>query len=68
MNFDDLRTIQVFPNGTPSDAELAAERDRKHAEAVAKFNIEQANGGLLECGCFVECYGYCTLIGEVYGL
>jgi hypothetical protein len=36
MSYDDLPLIQCHP--TPSDAELEAERDRKHARAVAEYN------------------------------
>jgi hypothetical protein len=38
MSNDDLPLIQVFPNGTESDAESEADRDAKHARAVAEWN------------------------------
>lgn len=38
----DWPTIHVYPNGTPGDAELEAERDRKHAADVAHYWQRQA--------------------------
>ena len=34
---NDHPIIHVYPAGTPSDAELEAERDRKHAAEVADY-------------------------------
>jgi hypothetical protein len=38
--FDDLPLVQVFPGGNPSDAEMAAARDRDHATAVAQWFVQ----------------------------
>ena len=40
--FDDFPTIQCKPG--PSDAELEAERDIKHAVDVAMFDAEEQRG------------------------
>ena len=45
--------LQPFPNGTESDAELEADRDRKHAAAVADWKRRQHCGHLeWECDCW----------------
>lgn len=62
MSLDDLPTIQVYPNGTPSDAELEAERDVKHLAAVAKW-LTQDN---CECPPFL-CWCNWPIVGEVLG-
>lgn len=64
MNFDinDLPVIRCRP--TPSDAELQAERDRDHAKVIAEW---ERTGGENSCGCGVECWGYCQMIGQVIG-
>jgi hypothetical protein len=62
MSYDNWPVIHVFPNGTPSDAELEAQRDEAHAKAVQDWNAKA------ECACGAECYGYCTWpIAEVVG-
>jgi hypothetical protein len=38
--FDDLPLVQVFPGGNPSDAQMAAARDRDHATAVAQWFVQ----------------------------
>lgn len=35
---NDLPMIQPFPNGTPTDAELQAARDRDHERDVADYD------------------------------
>jgi hypothetical protein len=51
-DFDDLPTLQPFPGGNPSDAEMAAARDRDHAEAVAAWEagvvVSQPGGDALD--------------------
>jgi hypothetical protein len=42
MSYEDLPIIHVFPNGTPSDAELEAQRDAKHVKDVAAYEALQA--------------------------
>jgi hypothetical protein len=51
-DFADLPVVQVFPGGTPTDAELAAARDRDHATAVAQWEagvvVSQPGGDALD--------------------
>ncbi len=54
----DWPVIHVYPNGTPSDAELEAERDAKHANAVREYRAGQNDPDCPLCGW--ECHGYCT--------
>lgn len=56
--FDDLPIKHVFPNGTPSDAELAADRDAKYQALLAH---EAARG----CGCTWPCACDEWPVGEV---
>ncbi len=58
--FDDLPIVHTFPNGTESDADLEADRDRKHAAAVADWQRRQHCGHReWECDCWP--------VGEVVG-
>ncbi len=51
MSYDDLPIIQCKPG--PSDAELEADRDAKHAAAVADWQRRQLCGHReWECDCW----------------
>ena len=58
---DDLPVIQVFPNGTETDAELEAQRDSKHQREIAHWEARQ-KCQCLPYACFCE-----WPLGEVCG-
>lgn len=60
----DWPVIQVYPQGTPSDAELEADRDKAHQKAVRDYNTRQDDVCVV---CGVDCYGYCSWPTRVVG-